>query len=170
MAKVKDDVATGKSVKSGSGRKSGWFSSFLATLLTATPYKPLQGKQARLWTAVGLGSIVAIGAWLLFGALEGAVSQYARAGIPLALVAGFGWLVFRLVHYPPFADFLIATEAEMNKVSWISREDLKKATAVVITTVLLVSVLLFGVDFIWMTLLKFIGVLQVESSGFGSTA
>ena len=32
-----------------------------------------------------------------------------------------GWLIFRLVQFPPFAEFLIATEAEMNKVSWTSR-------------------------------------------------
>ena len=44
-----------------------------------------------------------------------------------------GWLIFRLVQYPPFADFLIATEAEMNKVSWTSRDDLNRATTVVLT-------------------------------------
>ena len=36
---------------------------------------------------------------------------------------------------PPFVEFLIATEAEMNKVSWTSRDDLYRATSVVLTTV-----------------------------------
>ncbi len=31
------------------------------------------------------------------------------------------WLCFRLVNMPRFADFLIAVEAEMNKVSWPTR-------------------------------------------------
>ena len=39
-----------------------------------------------------------------------------------------GWIIFRLVQYPPFVEFLIATEAEMNKVSWTSRDDLYRAT------------------------------------------
>lgn len=176
MGKLKDDVAAGKSgggkpsAKAGAGRPKGWFSTFLATLLSAAPYKPLQGKLARLWTAIGLGSILLIGIWLLYESLEGQVSLPVRSALGVGLIAGFGWLVYRLVHYPPFADFLIATEAEMNKVSWISREDLKKATAVVITTFLLLSIFLFGVDLVWMTLLKFIGVIQGGTSGYGSTA
>ena len=57
-----------------------------------------------------------------------------------------GWLLFRLVQYPPFVEFLIATEAEMNKVSWTSRDDLYRATTVVLLTVTLMSLYLFGVD------------------------
>ena len=34
------------------------------------------------------------------------------------------WLGYRLVNIPRFADFLIAVEAEMNKVSWPSRGEL----------------------------------------------
>ena len=71
-----------------------------------------------------------------------------------------GWIIFRLVQYPPFVEFLIATEAEMNKVSWTSRDDLYRATSVVLTTVLLMAVYLFGVDWVWSNLLQLIGVLR----------
>ena len=54
----------------------------------------------------------------------------------------------------------IATEAEMNKVSWTSRDDLYRATSVVLTTVLLMAVYLFGVDWVWSNLLQLIGVLR----------
>ena len=57
-----------------------------------------------------------------------------------------GWVIFRIVHFPPFAEFLIATEAEMNKVSWTSKEDLNRATTVVLATVVLMAVFLFVVD------------------------
>ena len=57
-----------------------------------------------------------------------------------------GWIIFRLVQFPPFVEFLIATEAEMNKVSWTSRDDLYRATTVVLSTVVLMAVFLFGVD------------------------
>ena len=74
-----------------------------------------------------------------------------RFGIPTAVGAVLGWIIFRLVQYPPFVEFLIATEAEMNKVSWTSRDDLYRATSVVLTTVLLMAVFLFGVDWVWST-------------------
>jgi preprotein translocase subunit SecE len=75
------------------------------------------------------------------------------------------------MHYPPFVEFLIATEAEMNKVSWTSREDLYRATTVVLVTVTLVAVFLFGVDWLWSNLLQIIGVLKFGGGGaFGSNA
>ena len=44
---------------------------------------------------------------------------------------------------------MIATEAEMNKVSWTSKDDLIRATTVVLTTVVLMAVFLFLVDTLW---------------------
>ena len=91
--------------------------------------------------------------------------------VPAAVGLVFGWLIFRLVQYPPFVEFLIATEAEMNKVSWTSRDDLYRATTVVLTTVVLVAVFLFAVDWIWSNLLQILGVLKFGGGGaFGSTA
>ena len=75
------------------------------------------------------------------------------------------------MQYPPFVEFLIATEAEMNKVSWTSRDDLYRATTVVLVTVLLMSLFLFGVDWLWSNLLQLLGVLKFGGGGaFGSTA
>ena len=39
--------------------------------------------------------------------------------VAFVAVLAFGlWLGYRIVNVPQFADFLIAVEAEMNKVSW----------------------------------------------------
>ena len=66
---------------------------------------------------------------------------------------------------------MIATEAEMNKVSWTNKDDLIRATTVVLTTVVLMAVFLFLVDTLWTFMLRMIGVLQFSGSGgFGSTA
>ncbi len=73
-------------------------------------------------------------------------------------VRRLGDLPNSIVEYPPFVEFLIATEAEMNKVSWTSRADLYRATTVVLVTVTLMSVFLFGVDWLWSSLLQFLGV------------
>lgn len=63
------------------------------------------------------------------------------------------WLAYRIVNVPTFADFLIATEAEMNKVSWTTRKRLLQDTVVVLTTVFLFTTFLFVVDIIWIKLL-----------------
>ncbi len=75
----------------------------------------------------------------------------------------FGW---RLVNVPAFADFLIATEAELNKVSWTTRKRLIQDTIVVLATVLLLTVFLFGVDVLWGRILSWkpIGVLKLGTA------
>jgi preprotein translocase subunit SecE len=75
-----------------------------------------------------------------------------------------------MVQYGPFVDFLIATEAEMKKVSWTSKEDLYKATIVVLVTVAILATYLFLVDKLWVFLLELLGVLKFRSTGFGANA
>jgi len=60
---------------------------------------------------LGLGLIVATGAWRVY---ESSI-EYSTAwhiGLPALFAAVLGWVIFRLIHFPPFAEFLIATEAE----------------------------------------------------------
>src|SRR4029077_16746632 len=84
--------------------------------------------------------------------------------VPVLLFIVACWFAWRLVNWPTFADFLIATEAEMNKVSWTSRKRLGQDTVVVLTTVFLMTVFLFVVDIVWIKVLSWrpIGVLQVD--------
>jgi preprotein translocase SecE subunit len=69
--------------------------------------------------------------------------------LPLLLVLLSAWLAWRAVNLPAFADFLIATEAELNKVSWTTQKRLVQDTIVVLVTVVLMAVYLFGVDQLW---------------------
>jgi preprotein translocase subunit SecE len=176
MGKVRDEAPATRSAKpvpKGTTAKDARrrFAPFAANLLRSTPYKPTQGWYARLWTGIGLGTLLAVGVLRLYDLLKGASSPLGRLGIPTLVGTVLAWFVFRLIHYPPFADFLIATEAEMNKVSWTSKADLRRATSVVLVTVALMSVFLFGVDWVWSSLLQLIGVLRFNGGGaFGSTA
>jgi preprotein translocase SecE subunit len=63
-----------------------------------------------------------------------------------------------------FADFLIATEAEVNKISWPTRKSVVQDTIVVLTTVFLLTVFLFVVDLAWGYILgsKWVGILRLE--------
>jgi preprotein translocase SecE subunit len=83
--------------------------------------------------------------------------------VPLLLAAFSLWISWRIVSMPTFADFLIATEAELNKVSWTTQRRLVQDTVVVLITVFLMAVYLFAMDQAWRVVLslKPVGVLQV---------
>jgi len=74
--------------------------------------------------------------------------------VPIILALFTLWIAWRAVNWPLFADFLIATEAEMNKVSWTSKKRLVQDTIVVLTTVVLLTVFLFLVDILWIRALS----------------
>jgi preprotein translocase subunit SecE len=146
MAKVKNRTAA-----------MGWQEWFNLEL-----YKPTQGRIARQATAGGVGMVVALGIWRLSNELSATVPGI-RWGIPLSLAVVAAWLVFRLINYPRFADFLISTEAEMAKVSWPSRPELFRATVVVLGTLFLLATALFAFDIIWQLLFRLLGVLNVSA-------
>ncbi len=178
MGKVKDGVPASKPSKPAKGKPGGRlsrsaFAQFLPNLVQTELYKPMQGWYARLYTALGPGSDRGRGSLAALRDARWTTIRHWRFGIPAALaLVVLGWLIFRIVQFPPFAEFLIATEAEMNKVSWTSKDDLYRATTVVLPTVVLMAVFLFGVDWLWsFILLQIIGVLQFGGGGgFGSTA
>jgi len=83
--------------------------------------------------------------------------------LPLLLLAVGIWFAWRAVNLPSFADFLIATEAEMNKVSWTTQKRLVQDTTVVLVTVVLMALFLFSMDVLWKKVLswKHIEVLHI---------
>ena len=80
------------------------------------------------------------------------------------VILGTLWFIYRLVNYPRFADFLIATEAEMNKVSWASPKRLKQDTIVVLVTTVLLTLFLWFMDIFWSWLLVMLGVIKITAS------
>ena len=130
-------------------------------------YKKNQGRLTRRLTAVGLALVLAFGAWTLGqGPLVGYDRRLGldlpliRVGVPLIIVLVGLWAIFRLINWPRFADFLISVEAEMDKVSWASRQELFRATAVVIATMFFLGFILFAYDLIWVWLFTRLGILQ----------
>jgi preprotein translocase subunit SecE len=103
----------------------------------------------RQLTAAGISLIVFFGAWTLSQGMLLGYDPPVRIGLPLVLSALGLWLAFRVVNLPRFADFLISVEAEMDKVTWSSRQELYRATAVVITTMVLLGITLLLYDFVW---------------------
>jgi preprotein translocase subunit SecE len=141
---------------------------FIRELFQLGIYKRSQGRIARQVTFGVMFAGVLLAAWRLSVAaigwrvtLLGDNSEHVmRFGLPV-LVAFVGvWIALRLVNIPSFADFLIAVEAEMNKVSWPTRAELIRSSLVVILLIVFLALLLFGYDVFWRQLLNLLGVVQ----------
>ncbi|MCA9118650.1 MAG: preprotein translocase subunit SecE [Planctomycetaceae bacterium] len=133
--------------------------SFVGEIFHVGLYKPSQGRVTRQVTCAVLWTVIALASLRLYQTLYQAdVWQY--VGPMALLVAGF-WAAYRAVNYPRFADFLIAVEAEMNKVSWPSKGELIRSSVVVIFVIFMLAVVLFGYDVLWQYLFKnVLGVLK----------
>jgi preprotein translocase subunit SecE len=131
-------------------------------------YKRSQGRVTRQATFAALAVAVALGAWRFyayFGIRVQSLLGFTGAAYAISgaiLLVGL-WIAFRVVNMPRFADFLIAVEAEMNKVSWPSKSELYRSSAVVIFVIFALSFLLFGFDLVWGFLFEWIGVLKKSS-------
>lgn len=129
-------------------------------------YKTGQGYWTRVVTAIGAGVLVAAGVYWLVNDVIGTWQipgrLYVQAGVAVAVIAVFGWIVYRYVGTNPRScDFLIATEGEMKKVNWPSRREVVGATWIVICCVFLLAVLLFLADLLFASFFRYINVLQV---------
>ena len=129
-------------------------------LLQTSVYKPNQGRIVRQLTALTIWIVVALGCWALYSTLRGSIEagSYLIPGIPAALLLAGAWFGYRVVNWPRFADFLIAVEAEMNKVTWPGKEELIRASIVVMFTIFFLAIALFLFDIVWQQVFSFIGV------------
>jgi preprotein translocase SecE subunit len=69
--------------------------------------------------------------------------------VPAGLFVGFSLLIFWLANKPSVADFMVAAEGEMKKVSWSSRKEIAVSTFIVIMVVILMAVLLGITDLVF---------------------
>lgn len=133
---------------------------FWTSLLSPALYKRTQGKRVRQTTAAGIVVWGWFGCWTLSNGPLLDYNREIRFGIPLVIAAVIAWLTYRLVNLPQFADFLIAVEAEMKKISWPSLQECFRASAVVIVMMFFLAAVLFVYDEVWIKLFEWIGVLR----------
>ena len=157
--------------------EQGWFSTF--------SYKRMQGQKTRRYTLIGLLIIGWTGVYTLISHYTLGTGDWNLSipftgpphlaipllsdieySVPVLVAVLTFWLAWRAVNVPPFADFLIATEAEMNKVSWSTRKRLVQDTIVVLVTCFVLTAFLLAVDLFWGWLLsrELVGVLPPRSS------
>ena len=131
---------------------------FLQELIHTGIYKRTQGRITRQVTFAAMAIGMGIGLYQLHVTLTNS-NPAIRFGIPGALLLIGLWVAYRIVNVPDFTDFLIAVEAEMNKVSWPTRGELFRASVVVLFTIFALATLLALFDLFWSWLFGAIGVL-----------
>jgi preprotein translocase subunit SecE len=135
----------------------------LNSIVSTEIYQRRQGKIVRRST----GGVILLGFVLASQALYNSVlfdfGQTVAYWIVGSIIAVGAWLSFRIINHPPFAEFLIDVEAEMAKVTWPSWAELQRATVVVLGTMFIFSILLFGYDIVWQKVLEWTGVLRLST-------
>jgi preprotein translocase subunit SecE len=110
-------------------------------------YKRGQGKNTRLCSAFGVAIIAGLGCLQLYKKLDATdLGLWVKTMVPAVLFVALGLLIFWLVNKPSVADFMVAAEGEMKKVSWSSKKEIAVSTFVVIVVVILMAVLLGVTD------------------------
>ncbi|MEL7336584.1 MAG: preprotein translocase subunit SecE [Planctomycetota bacterium] len=132
--------------------------------MSAGVYLPNQGRIVRQVTFLAIAVLTLFGAYSLYMTLLGrfADSSPAMQSVefvaPLALACVGLWVGYRLVNWPKFADFLIQVEAEMAKVTWPGKDELRRASIVVIVSIFILAISLFAFDLFWQGFFQAIGV------------
>ena len=142
--------------------------SLISEIFAANIYKRNQGRIVRQLTCLAMWLALALGCWRLYTVvmvdmdlpetLSPFVEGLIRRGIPLLVLIAGVWITFRIVNWRRFADFLIAVQAEMNKVTWPGNSELVKASLVVIFTIAFLAALLFGFDLFWRAIFENLGI------------
>ena len=134
--------------------------------MALTVNKSGQGYWTRVLTAIGLmtfslGAAVwfnekILGAHLLVNSPN---ELYWRAGVIAATALLVGGLLWHFLNKPKIADFMIATENEMKKVNWPSRQAVIALTWIVIAGTFMIAVILFLADYGFSHLFKALDVI-----------
>lgn len=122
-------------------------------------YKRGQGKFTRLGTLIGMLIIGVFGAAELSSQLKTVANPYIQFGVPAGVVIALGLVVAWIINRPSSADFLIATEGEMKKVSWSSRKEVIGSTKVVVVATFIMAGVLFAVDLVLNVLFHRLGII-----------
>ncbi len=115
-------------------------------------YKWGQGKNTRLWTAMAVAAVAAVGCWQLYQKLavmnidNKNVLLWVSTVVPIGIFAVVSLVLFWLVNKPNVADCMISAEGELKKVSFSSKQEIAVSTTIVIAVVIMMAAMLGVVD------------------------
>ncbi len=149
----------------GSQQRAASPASFWGGLLSFSLYKRQQGRVTRQVTFAAIALVIGLGVWRLSqqlplwlggdtGSSFGDELGLVRFLVPGLLMAAGVWLAFRIVNTPAVADFLIAVETEMTKVSWPTRDEVIRSSLVIIFLIFVLAGILAVYDLFWWFVLR----------------
>ncbi len=128
--------------------------------------KPGEGYWTRLLSAIGAGMLILSGAawvWTELAVIgDERTAAWAQSIAAVVVIVGLGGLAYWLMNKANVVEFFIATEAEMRKVNWPSRQEIIGSTWVVIFGTFFLVALLYIIDLVLIFLFSEIGILQVN--------
>jgi preprotein translocase subunit SecE len=132
-----------------------------------TIYKKGQGYWTRMGTVAGAILIGLLTCNFLWDE-RGNFGLQEHGGYILLAVFGAAYaaIAFHYLNKPGNVDFLIATDSEMKKVNWTSRQELIGSTRIVIFFMFTIAIVLFVYDLFFHTIFYWIGVLKTKPPFF----
>lgn len=124
-------------------------------------YKTKQGRPSRqiaLCVSTGCLSWLTIQIASMFVARQAGLfwlTLCISASVVSALLSMF------ILEKPKFSDFLISVQSEIDKVTWPSTEEVKRATLVVLVLIISMACVMFFFDLVWQWVFQVIGFLQI---------
>jgi len=143
--------------------------SLLGEMFSGDIYKRNQGRLVRLGTFFGIVALVAVGCITLANTILADKFAPVRVGLPTGIALLGAWFAWRVVNFPRFADFLIAVEGEMDKMSWPDWTYLWRALGVVLTMLILFTAYMFLCDVFWNWLFETIRFLDITTTNTPTT-
>lgn len=133
--------------------------------MSVTAYKKNQGRPTR---QIALCAVVAVLSWFLIQVSS--LFWKKQSGLPwlgmtVLAIGASAFLSVVLLNRPKWADFLISVQQEIDRVTWPSMLEVKRATIVVLFLLSSMSVLIFGFDLVWQWVFELIGFLQISKKG-----
>jgi preprotein translocase SecE subunit len=122
-----------------------------------------QGYWTRMGTAMGAGLIGAFTVEFIYSERDTFHLGDGGGILACAIFAlVYGLSVYFFMNRAASVDFLIATDSEMKKVNWTSRQELLGSTKVVIFFMFLIAAYLFAMDILFGYIFYWMGVLKAS--------
>jgi len=120
-------------------------------------YKRDQGKYTRLCSTFAAIIIAGLGCMQIYKKLQQSeLGLWVETIVPAGLFLALAILILYLVNKPSIADFMIAAEGEIKKVTWSKKSEIVVSTFVVIAVVIIISFILGFTDLIFRTCFSWI--------------
>ncbi len=110
-------------------------------------YKKGQGKYTRLCSTFAALIIIGLGCMQIYKKLQqNELGLWVETIVPAGLFLVLAILILYLVNKPSIADFMIAAEGEVKKVTWAKKSEIFVSTFIVIAVVIIMSIVLGFTD------------------------